>query len=72
MHSQNSVYVAPNMLHLHFFLQLQVTSYVSGSAMIHLLDLLGINNESTDFQPNSTGFKLVSGADIRFEQIKTT
>ena len=33
--------------------------------------LLGINTKSTEFQPNSTGFKLVCGADIRFEQIKT-
>ena len=43
--------------------------YTSGSITIHLLD---INTESTEFQPNSTGFKLVSGADIRFEQMKTT
>ena len=39
---------------------------------MHVFDLLGIKIESTDFQPNSTGFKLVSGTDIKFEQIKTT
>ena len=44
-------------------------SVISGSVTIHLL---GINTESTEFQPNSTGFKLVSGADIRLEQIKAT
>ena len=43
--------------------------YISGSVTIHLL---GINTESIEFQPNSTGFKLVSGADIRLEQIKAT
>ena len=31
---------------------------------------IGINTESTEFQP--AGFKLVSGAGIRFEQMKTT
>ena len=43
--------------------------YNSGSVTIHLL---GMNTECTEFQPNSTGFELVSGADMRFEQIKTT
>ena len=43
--------------------------YNSGSVTIHLL---GINTECTEFQPNSTGFELVSGADMRFEQIKMT
>ena len=37
--------------------------------MIHLLF---VNTESTEFHPNYTGFKLASGANIRFEQIKTT
>ena len=63
---------APNLMHRHLavtlFLQPQVTVYISGSAKIHLL---GSNTESAEFQPNSTGFKLVSGTDIRFEQIKT-
>ena len=54
---------------MHFFLQPQVTVYISGGVTIYLLH---INTESTEFQPNSTGFKLVSSADIRFEQIKTT
>ena len=54
---------------MHLFLQPQSTVYIYGSVTIHLL---GINTESTEFQPNSTGFRLVSGADIRFEQIKTT
>ena len=52
-----------------FFLQPQVTVYISGSAAIHLLD---INIESTEFQPNSTGLKLMPDVDIRFKQIKTT
>ena len=54
---------------VHFFFQPQVTVCPSGSVTIHLL---GSNTESTKFQPNSTGFKLVSGVDIRFEQIKST
>ena len=29
------------------------------------LHLLGINTESTEFQPNFTGFKLAAGANIR-------
>ena len=72
-HLQNSVHEALNLLHwhlpVHFLLQPQVIVYISGSVTIHLL---GINIESTEFQPNSAGFKLVSGANIRFEQIKTT
>ena len=52
-----------------FFSQSQVTVDISGSVTIHLLV---INNESAEFQLNSTGLQLVSGADIRFEQIKTT
>ena len=64
MHMQNSVNEAPNLLHwhlpLHFSLQPQVTVYISGSAAIYLL---GINTEPTEFQSNSKGFILVSGAD---------
>ena len=52
-----------------FFLQPRVTVYIFGSVTIHLL---GINTECTEFQSNSTGFKSVSGADIRFEQFKMT
>ena len=33
---------------------------------------MGNNTESTEPKPNSSGFKLVSGADIRFGQIKPT
>ena len=51
-----------------FFLQPQVILYISISVTIHLL---GSNSESTEFQSNSKGFELVSGIDIRFEQIKT-
>ena len=51
-----------------FFLQ-PFFLYISGSVAIHLL---GMNTESSEFQPNSTGFKLVSCADIKFEQMKTT
>ena len=51
-----------------FFLQPQITVYISSSVTIHLL---GVNTESAEFQTNSTEFKLVSGYDIRFEQIKT-
>ena len=51
-----------------FSLQPQVTVYISGSVMIHLL---GSNTKSTEFQPNFTGFKLDSGTNIRFEKIKT-
>ena len=54
---------------MHVLLQPQVTTYIFGSVTIHLL---GINAESTEFQPNSVGFKLVSGGDIRFEQINMT
>ena len=43
--------------------------YISGGVTMHLL---GINTEFTEFRQNSTGLKLVSGADIRFEQIKAT
>ena len=42
--------------------------YISASVIIYFL---GINIESTEFQPNSTGLKLESGADVIFEQIKT-
>ena len=48
-------------------MQSQVTVYISGSVTTHLL---GVITESTEFQPNSTGFRLVSGADSRFKQIK--
>ena len=72
MHFQNSVHGAANLLHwhlvVHFSLQPQVTVYISGSVMIHLL---GSNTKSTEFQPNFTGFKLDSGTNIRFEKIKT-
>ena len=54
---------------VHFFFQPQVKVCISGSVTIHLL---GSNTESTRFQPNYTEFKLVSGVDIRFEQIKST
>ena len=37
--------------------------------MIHSL---GINTESTEFQSNFTGFKLMSDVDIISEQIKIT
>ena len=47
----------------------EVTVCISDSVMMHLL---GSNTESNEFQPNYTGFELVSGANIRFEQIKTT
>ena len=61
-----------NYLHWHlsvyFFLQPQVIVFISDSVTIHSLS---INTESTEFQPNFTGSKLVSGADIWFEQIKT-
>ena len=49
--------------------QAQVTVDISGSVTMHLLV---INTESAEFQLNSTGLQLVSGADIRFEQMKTT
>ena len=52
-----------------FFFQLQVTVYISGSVTVHLL---GTNTEHNEFLPNSRGFKLYSGVDIRFEQIKST
>ena len=72
MHLQNSAHEAPNLVHwhlaVHFFFQPQGTVYISGSVTIYFL---GSNTESTEFWPNSTGFKLVSGIDIRFEQIKT-
>ena len=42
---------------------------MSGSVTIHLL---GINSEFTESRSNSTRFKLVSGAHIRFEQITTS
>ena len=68
---QNSAHETPNLLHcylpVHFFFQPQVTVYISGGITIHLL---GINTGSIEFQPNSTGFKLVCGADIRSEVIK--
>ena len=71
MHLQNSAHEAPNVLLWHFavrfLLQPEVTLCISGSVTIHLL---GSNTESAELQPNPTGFKLVSGADIRFEQIK--
>ena len=54
---------------MNFFLQPQVTLYISGSVKIHLL---GINTESTEIQLNLSGLKLVLGADTRFEQIKVT
>ena len=73
LHLQNSEYHAPNLQHwhlsVHFFLQPQVILYISGSVTIHLL---GINTESTEFQSSFTRFKLVSGANIRFKQFKTT
>ena len=50
-----------------FFLLPQVTMYISSSVTMHLL---GSITESTEFQSNSTGFKLFSSTDIRFEQIK--
>ena len=56
-------------LPMHFFLKPQVTVYISGSVTIHSLK---INTESAKLQSNSTKFKLASGIDIRFEQIKTT
>ena len=72
MHLQNSVLEAPSLLHYHFAvhcsLQPQVTVYISGSETIHLL---GSNTQSAEFRPNSAEFKLVSGTDIRIEQIKT-
>ena len=46
-----------------------VAVYISGRVTIHLSDN---NSESTEFLPNSTGFKLVSGVDIRFQKIKLT
>ena len=64
LHLQNTVHEAPCIL----CLQPQVTVYICGSVTIHLLC---INTEFTEFQPNSTVFELVPGADIRFEQIKT-
>ena len=73
LHLQNFVDEAPNLLHWHaqvqFFLHPQVTVYISGSVTICLL---GINTESTEFQPDSTRFKQQSGADIRSAQIKAT
>ena len=42
-----------NILQCVFFLQSQVTLYISSSVAIHLLDS---DTESTEFQPNSTGF----------------
>ena len=42
---------------------------MSGSVTLHLL---GTKTESTEVQPSSKECKLVSGADIRYEQIKTT
>ena len=47
----------------------QVAVYISGNVTMHLL---GINTEFTEFQPNSTEFKLESGVDVRVERIKTT
>ena len=65
MHMPNSAHEVPNLKHrhlaLHFLLQPQVTVYVSGSVTIHLL---GRNTESTEFQPNSTRVKLVSGENL--------
>ena len=49
-----------------FFLAAQVTVYISGSVTI---DLSSINTEYTEFQPNSTGITLMSGVNIRFEEI---
>ena len=57
-----------NILQCIFFLQPQVTLYISSTVTIHLL---GSDTESTEFQPNSTGFLLAFVPDIRFEQIKT-
>ena len=61
LHLQNSVHWAP----VQFFLCPQVT--------VQYNDIfIGHHNESTEFQPNSTGFKLESGVNIKFEKIKTT
>ena len=69
---QNSALETLSLLHyhfaVHFFLQPQITVYISGSVTIHLS---GSNTESTEFLPNSTGFELVSGADIISEEIKS-
>ena len=65
---QNSALETLSLLHYHFFLQPQITVYISGSVTIHLS---GSNTESTEFLPNSTGFELVSGADIISEEIKS-
>ena len=70
---QNPMHKSSNYLHwqfaVRFSLEPQEAVYISDSVTIHLL---GINTESTVFQPNFTGFKLVSGPNIWFEQIKTT
>ena len=47
-------------------------SLISPIIMMVMMHLLGINTESTRFQLDSTGFKLVSGANNRFEQFKIT
>lgn len=39
---------------------------------MQVFNLMGIITESIDFQSNSARFRLLSGADIRFEQFKTT
>ena len=51
-----------------FFMQPKVTVYIFGRVTIHFLS---VNTEYAKFQSNFTGFKFVSGADIRFETFKT-
>ena len=50
-----------------FFLAAQVTVYISGSVTINLS---GINSDYTEFQPNSTGIKLVSGVISDLNKLK--